>query len=206
MAIRFRLLAPIRAFLDAVNNRRYKKIINDTLLPFLKDGSHVLDIGCNDGYLANLLIKKNQTLHIIGADVQITHQGYIPSVIYDGKNLPFPDASYDVVMAVDVLHHTEDIMVVLREMSRVSKYNVLIKDHVWDGNRITWMILSFFDWCTNAPYGIRCAYNYPTFDQWQRYFNALSLTIQEYTQVSNFPFQLNKKFNYIYSLIKYKHD
>jgi SAM-dependent methyltransferase len=198
----FHLLSPIRAILDTVNNRRYKKVIIDGLHPLLKDGSFVLDIGCSDGYLDNQLIKQNRTLHILGADLQYTQKSKIPSVIYNGKRLPFPNASFDVVIAVDVLHHTEDIMVVLREMSRVSKHYILIKDHVWDGNRITWLFLSFFDWCTNIPNGIRCTYNYPKLDQWHRYFNALSLTIQESKQVSHFPFKLNKKFNTIFVLAK----
>lgn len=202
MAISFSLFSLIRAILDVVNNRRYKKEIIDSLHPLLKDDSFVLDIGCSDGYLANQLIMQNQTLHILGADIHYPHMSKIPSVIYNGKRLPFPDATFDVVLAVDVLHHTEDIMVVIREMSRVSKHDILIKDHVWDGNRITWLFLSFFDWCTNAPNRIHCTYNYPRLDQWQNYFKALSLTIWEYTQVSHFPFHLNKNFNYIFALAK----
>jgi ubiquinone/menaquinone biosynthesis C-methylase UbiE len=52
---------------------------------------------------------------------------------YDGVTLPEADASYDVVMMIDVLHHTDDPTLLLREAGRVSKQGILIKDHFRDG-------------------------------------------------------------------------
>jgi SAM-dependent methyltransferase len=134
--------------------------------------------------------------------VQLNQPAKIPTALYDGGRLPFPMTSFDIVMAVDVLHHVKDMAVVLEEMTRVSKRYLLIKDHVWDGHILSWLLLSFFDWCTNAPFGIRCAYNFPTLEKWQRYFSSLGLVIRKTRQVSHFPLKLNGKYNYVFLLEK----
>lgn len=46
----------------------------------------------------------------------------------DGTNVPYPDASFDAVLFVDVLHHTADPHHLLKEATRVGKM-ILIKDH-----------------------------------------------------------------------------
>jgi SAM-dependent methyltransferase len=42
-----------------------------------------------------------------------------PDVLYDGKRLPFEDASFDTVMAIEVLEHTPEPARLLAEMRRV---------------------------------------------------------------------------------------
>ncbi len=195
-------LSPIRALLETVNNRTYRESVLQSLFPLIASHSRILDLGCSDGNLARELMKRNTTLQITGVDVQLNQPARIPTALYDGARLPFPLTSFDIVMAVDVLHHIKDISVVLEEMTRVSKRYLLIKDHVWDGHPVGWLLLSFFDWCTNAPFGIPCAYNFPTLARWQRYFNSLGLSLRAAKQVSHFPLKLNGKYNYVFLLEK----
>ena len=194
--------SPIRTFLETVNNHSYRESVLQSLFPLVNSNSRILDLGCSDGILARELIKRNTTLQIVGVDVHINPPSRIPAVLYDGKNLPFPMALFDMVIAVDVLHHVKDIPVVLEEMTRVSKRYLLIKDHVWDGHIISWLLLSFFDWLTNAPFGIRCAYNFPTMKRWERYFRSFDLASRVTKQVSHFPLKLNRKYNYVFLLEK----
>jgi SAM-dependent methyltransferase len=49
-----------------------------------------------------------------------------PDVYYDGVNLPFPDASFDTVLSVQVLEHTSDPQHLLAEMSRVLRPDGLL--------------------------------------------------------------------------------
>ena len=57
----------------------------------------------------------------------------VPVKEFDGKRIPHPDKSFDVVMFVDVLHHTEDPTILLAEARRVAKPAVVLKDHCKDG-------------------------------------------------------------------------
>lgn len=93
---------------------------------------------------------------------------------FDGKTIPLPDASVDVVMFVDVLHHTEDQMVLLREAVRVARKAVVIKDHCRNG-LLAKSTLRFMDWVGNAHHGVALPYNYWSRQEWKQAFKALGL-------------------------------
>src|SRR5438067_8270907 len=71
----------------------------------------VLDVGCGDGSLAAMLLESRPDLSITGLEVLARPATHIPVQIFDGTHIPFEDRSYDIVMFVDVLHHTVDPMV-----------------------------------------------------------------------------------------------
>jgi hypothetical protein len=76
----------------------------------------ILDIGCRRQGLKPYL-ERFGTYH--GADLFQTG-----SVEYVGdftKGLPIPDGSYDVSVALDVIEHTNDMVVALDEMMRVTR-------------------------------------------------------------------------------------
>ena len=102
--------------------------LSDLISPHLR----VLDVGCGDGLLASQIGKKRLDVHIAGLDVLIRSQHYIPVTQFDGYTIPHDDATFDVVMFVDVLHHTEDPMILLGEAVRVARRMILIKDHIVD--------------------------------------------------------------------------
>ena len=77
----------------------------------------------------------------------------------DGEKIPFDDRSFDVVMFVDVLHHTQDPMVLLREAARVSRVSILLKDHN-DNGVFSNTTLRMMDWVGNSPHGVALPYNY----------------------------------------------
>ena len=52
---------------------------------------------------------------------------------FNGTHLPYEASSVDIVLLVDVLHHTQDPMVMLREARRVARKGILIKDHTCNG-------------------------------------------------------------------------
>lgn len=81
----------------------------------------VLDVGCRDGILKSYL---PDTIHYAGVDLVEGPQVDYVCNLEDG--LPFNNESYDVVMALDVLEHTEDIWGAYAELVRVSKKAVVI--------------------------------------------------------------------------------
>ena len=73
------------------------------------------------------LREKRLDISVQGIDVLQRANALIQVECFDGAALPFSDSSFDVVLLSDVLHHTVDATVLLREARRVAKH-ILIKD------------------------------------------------------------------------------
>jgi SAM-dependent methyltransferase len=99
-----------------------------------------LDVGCGTGVLAARLAEAGYDA--VGLDpsqgmldVMAAERPAVEGVRGDGAELPFPDASFDVVTTVAALHHIADQQAVhdtLVEMARVTKPGGRIV--VWDHN------------------------------------------------------------------------
>ncbi len=81
-------------------------------------GSEVLDVGCGNGFIAHhlsaLLGKR-----AVGIDLGNRADAPIAYRRYDGAQFPVMDDSFDAVLLCYVLHHAQDVSVVLNEMCRV---------------------------------------------------------------------------------------
>src|SRR5207248_8080226 len=89
-------------------------------------------------------------------------------------HIPLPDQSADAVMFIDVLHHTSDPIVLLREAARVATKRVIIKDHVREGFAAG-ALLRAMDWVGNARFGVTLTYLYWDSSEWRRGFDAAGL-------------------------------
>jgi ubiquinone/menaquinone biosynthesis C-methylase UbiE len=65
---------------------------------------------------------------ITGIDVLVRDHAHIPVVKFDDTSIPFPDRSFDTLVFVDVLHQTNDPVLLLREAARVARNTIVIKD------------------------------------------------------------------------------
>ncbi len=195
------LLFPVRLFYSWLFFPVYKKRLATAVASLCESHAKILDVGCNDGYVASLIMAQNPTLSITGVDIQENMPARIDRKLYDGKHLPFPDNSFDIVMALDVLHHTKDIKTLLADMKRVSKRHIIIKDHREYGPGSHFLI-SLADYMSNAPYGIPCVYNYFSIDAWKALFGKLGLTVVAMPSKLSFGFGLTQRYNPIFKLEK----
>ncbi|HXE12184.1 MAG TPA: class I SAM-dependent methyltransferase [Bryobacteraceae bacterium] len=158
---------------DLVFGRRVNVLAKwfETIVP---KNARVLDVGCGDGAIAALLQSKRPDITISGVDVLARSQTHIPVEMFDGTNIPYKDSSFSVVMFSDVLHHTTDPNVILKEAHRVSSEYVLIKDHYRQG-MIAGSRLRFMDWVGNARYGVSLPYNYWNPVQWETSWESIGL-------------------------------
>ncbi|GAA3935255.1 class I SAM-dependent methyltransferase [Hymenobacter algoricola] len=84
----------------------------------------ILEVGCSGGPLQQRLRNEGYS-NLTGIDlsesaIALAQQRQIPNVqLMDGARLDFTDASFDVVVASDVLEHIEDEQQALREWLRV---------------------------------------------------------------------------------------
>jgi SAM-dependent methyltransferase len=159
-----------------VFDRRIRVLAN-RLAPLIPAGSRILDVGCGDGRLDRLLQELREDLTLEGVDVLVRPDAAIPVRAFDGTRLPCDDRSFDVVMFVDVLHHTPDPVLLLREAARVARRAVLIKDHCRDG-LLAGPTLRLMDWVGNAPHGVALPYNYWPEARWRETFGVLALDVE----------------------------
>jgi 2-polyprenyl-3-methyl-5-hydroxy-6-metoxy-1,4-benzoquinol methylase len=195
------ILSPLKYFFDTVFSPVYKRSIAHELAHMCPHGAHILDFGCNDGSLAQMILTLDPSLTIEGVDIQDTWNCSIPRRIYDGKKLPFATNSFDVVIAVDVLHHTTNTEQLLQEIRRVSKNLVIIKDHMVYSNW-SFMFVCFTDYISNVANGIICVFHYLRRDEWKRLFRSAHLTLTKTVQDMEYGFGINGYFNPIFVLEK----
>jgi SAM-dependent methyltransferase len=152
---------------------RRVRVLANHLSGLIPAGSRILDVGCGDGTIDSVILQQRGDVSIEGVDVLVRPQSQIPVLPFDGSTIPYPNKTFDIVMFVDVLHHTEDPRVLLREAARVGKA-ILIKDHFRQGF-LAGPTLRFMDWVGNAHHGVALPYNYSTKAQWKVAFEALHL-------------------------------
>jgi ubiquinone/menaquinone biosynthesis C-methylase UbiE len=147
-------------------------------------GTTVLDVGCGEGYVAAELGARGAAVELVDiVDVRRTRDqafGPQPFRLFDGLNLPFPDASFDVVMLNFVLHHVPDDRKahLLKEAARVSRDKVFILE---DTPR------NVFDRLMNRRHGRRyrdkigshAPFGFLTRREWEWLFKGLGFLLRE---------------------------
>lgn len=157
-------------------HKRRVRVLARHLAELIPQRSRVLDVGCGDGLLAYLIMQKRPDVEIKGIDVLVRNETHIPVDGFDGNRIPYGDASLDVVMFVDLLHHTEDPMILLREGVRTARKAIVIKDHTLNG-LLAGPTLRYMDWVGNARHGVELAYNYWPGQKWFKVCETMGLKI-----------------------------
>lgn len=160
---------------DYVHNRRVR-VLERHLSELIPAGATALDVGCGDGLLAHRIQRRRPDVRIDGLDVLVREGTPIPVRPFDGRTIPAADASVDAVLFVDVLHHTDDPTVLLREAARVARRAILIKDHTRDG-LLAGPTLRFMDYVGNAHHGVALPYNYWPRRRWDEAFRGLGWAV-----------------------------
>lgn len=159
---------------------RRTRVLAEMLAAQIPQGASVLDIGCGDGTVGSLIAQLRPDVSIQGVEFMVRPGCKIACRPFDGSALPFAEACFDVCLFVDVLHHTPDPAILLREAFRVTRAFVLLKDHL-DENFIDNLTLRFMDWVGNRPHGVVLAYNYQSRKQWAEHFSHCGLAEVNWT-------------------------
>lgn len=118
------------------------------LLPHLDTGMRLLDVGSGPGTitcdLAGLvrevvaLEQGSEALQLTLDEAARRQVGNLTGMVGDVHALPFPDGSFDVVHAHQVLQHVADPVQALREMARVTRPGGLVAARDSDYGAFAW--------------------------------------------------------------------
>ncbi len=145
------------ALLRAENAIRNPWIIQ-TIETQKQSSVRVLDIGCGAGLLSHRLAEKGH--EVVGIDLSIGSLEVAQKqntgaafLVGDASQIPFPDHSFDVVCAMDLLEHVTNPQQVIKEASRVLKPNGLFFFHTFNRNWLSYLIIiKGVEWFVkNAP-------------------------------------------------------
>jgi len=176
-----------------VSGRRIRRLAQ-LLSELIPRDCHLLDVGCGDGKLAHSLQGQRPDLRIEGVEVRLRKQTAIPVIAFDGTTLSFGDAHFDGVMLIDVLHHTPNPRLLLREALRVSRRWLVLKDHLREGP-CAGLRLRFMDYVGNARHAVAPPYHYLSSRDWDQVRQVLDLQIAaEVRQLGLYPWP----FDYVF--------
>ena len=95
--------------------------------------NNVLEVGAGEGSILSWLSKwdfsKNlNCVEISESGIEMIRSKNIPNLhdilLFDGYKIPYPDNHFDLVICSHVMEHVEHERVLLREIKRVSKYQI----------------------------------------------------------------------------------
>jgi 2-polyprenyl-6-hydroxyphenyl methylase/3-demethylubiquinone-9 3-methyltransferase len=120
----------------------------------------ILDLGCGAGFLANHLAELGHRvtgLDPVEGNLDVARgrdrAGQVVYQLGDARALPYPDRTFDVVCAMDLLEHVEDPDRVIAEVARVLAPSGLFFFHTFNRTwQARWVVIKGVEWFVkNAP-------------------------------------------------------
>jgi SAM-dependent methyltransferase len=128
----------------------------------------LLDVGAGDGSMAALLGYARPETWVVGAETlirSVLRNRGVALVRYDGTALPFGDRSFDVALLSNVVHHASDQAALVREVCRVTRRRVIVKDHLAE-TRLAYGKLAILDVLGNRRFGASTTGHYQSTGAW----------------------------------------
>ncbi len=132
---------------------------------------NVLDFGSGDGWFASKFKASGLVEKLVPLDVKRRESVFVEPQLYGGDVLPFEDKAFDLVYAVDVLHHCPDPMKQLADLARCSSRFLMLKDHNYQ-TQVGRYTLAVLDEIGNRRFGIPSPYRYQR--NWAWHLHLLS--------------------------------
>ena len=109
----------------------YRGMLEDWVAPFLQSEMNVLEVGCASGDFARMLSKRRLVISAVDrSSKMILNAKKIHSDVKytqaDSTNLPYPDHSFDLVLAASLINVVDSPLKVLNEMKRVCRNSGIV--------------------------------------------------------------------------------
>jgi SAM-dependent methyltransferase len=167
------------------------RVLAGRLQGLLPRDAHVANIGDGDPRLARAIMAARPDLTIISMDLSRWEDTDTSAPPTGRRSLPIADASVDVVLLADVLHHADHPMQLLAEAARVARHAIIIKDYVQAG-WVDRQSLSFIDWARSAPLGMVRPGSYWSAQEWTLALQRIGAAIETWeTDLGLYPWPLS---------------
>ena len=138
------------------------------------DNATILDVGCGKGFMLQDFKEAMPDCTVAGIDVsEYAIENSMPLVkpflkVASAINLPYPDNSFDLVIAVNSIHNLplEECKTALKEIERVSRGNSFISVDAWRNEQEHENLLKW----------ILTAETYMHVDDWKKLFQKVGYT------------------------------
>ena len=153
----FNTIAPIYGLFFSMQKKLYRRVINQAINDIdLNNYKSILDIGCGTGALCSVLVEKK--MDVTGVEVaekmlriaekQVKSCHFVQANVLE--TLPFDNNAFDVSIASYVAHglKKDDRQKMYQEMSRVSRFKVIIYDYNQNHSLLTTII----EWLEQGDY------------------------------------------------------
>ena len=150
---------------------RVYDIIRSSLTPLGRINT-ALDVGAGEGWYAHQLVEDHVIERVDAVETFRRKHVIVEPILYDGRTLPARDRAYDLVYAIDVIHHADDPLSLLQELARASNQWILLKDHTWSTG-IGRFTLALLDELGNRRFGIPSPGHYQQKWAWVEFLRTL---------------------------------
>lgn len=138
----------------------------------LKPGMKILDVGCGNGVVGDMIAKKFG-VYVAGTDILSYVKTGIPFQKMPAENiLPFSNDEFDVAMLNDMLHHMpyENQIKILKEALRVARTVLIFEVHP------TWYA-KFTDYLANKIHQplMRISFTHRTKEEWETLWREMGI-------------------------------
>jgi hypothetical protein len=122
-------------------------------------GYKCIDIGCGDMAVPEFIGEKLKNIQWKCLDLypvpdeSLNTEKWQKYQQFDGKVIPFKNKEFNIAFLVDVLHHSENVHVLLEEAKRVADF-VIIKEH-YEYGFFSRLALKAMDLYGNWAYGVK---------------------------------------------------
>jgi len=164
-----------------LQRERASRIV-DTFEDFVRGETNYLSVGDGDGSIS-VVVRNRLGLKVRGLDVHVDlpqRDTSVPLDTYDGSRMPYDDNSFDVVSAIFVLHHCNDVDQVLSEMVRVARKKVVILEDIYR-NALERRIVCAMDYIENRAISadMNIPFNFRSAQEWEQAFEDRGLTVEK---------------------------
>jgi SAM-dependent methyltransferase len=168
------------------HNKRVELIANEltemvNVVTNADAGYKCIDIGCGDMAVAEFIGENLKNTQWKCLDLYPVPEGglnedkWLKYQQFNGKIIPFENKKFDIAFLVDVLHHSENVHLLLEEAKRVSDL-IVVKEH-YEYGFFSRFVLKAMDLYGNWAYGVKVPGKYFSRSSFTGLCNDLGLQI-----------------------------